>query len=262
MLGELDLRDCKSLRSLPAGLKIRGGLDLKRCKGLESLPAGLVVGGQLELEDCTSLTSLPADLKVERGVYLEGCTALESLPVGFKVSGTVTTHWGIPMPNTTVRLTESSGTSVVVVTDTLGRFVFENVAGGGSYSVLPERDINDLNGITTLDMVLISKHILGIQSLNSPWKMIAADVNNSKSITTFDIVEARKVLLGIYPAIPATSSWRFLPAATVFSDPNNPFNGTPAPETITITNLQADYLQANFKGIKIADVNNSADPGQ
>jgi hypothetical protein len=184
------------------------------------------------------------------------------LPVGFKVSGTVTTHWGIPMPNTTVRLTESSGTSVVVVTDTLGRFVFENVAGGGSYSVLPERDINDLNGITTLDMVLISKHILGIQSLNSPWKMIAADVNNSKSITTFDIVEARKVLLGIYPAIPATSSWRFLPAATVFSDPNNPFNGTPAPETITITNLQADYLQANFKGIKIADVNNSADPGQ
>jgi hypothetical protein len=41
-----------------------------------------------------------------------------------------------------------------------------------------------------VDLVLISKHILGLEPLNSPYKMIAADANKSNSITTFDIVES------------------------------------------------------------------------
>lgn len=47
----------------------------------------------------------------------------------------------------------------------------------GVYTVAPERDDNHLNGVTTYDLVLISRHILGLEPLNTPYKMIAADVN-------------------------------------------------------------------------------------
>jgi hypothetical protein len=60
------------------------------------------------------------------------------------------------------------------------------------------KDNDPLNGVSTFDLVLINKHILGLEPLNSPYKMIAADANNSRSITTFDIVELRKLILGIY----------------------------------------------------------------
>jgi hypothetical protein len=184
------------------------------------------------------------------------------LPPGYTISGTVQTHWGDAMPGVRVKLSDTGGSTQSAFTDAAGQFVFQNVAGGQNYTVLPERDSNDINGLTTFDMVLMSKHILGIESFNSPWKMIAADVNKSNSITTFDIVEARKVLQGINPAFPANTAWRFFPAFVVFSDPNNPFIGSLPPNNISINNLQGNYTNANFKGIKIGDVNNTADGGQ
>lgn len=47
------------------------------------------------------------------------------------------------------------------------------------------------NGVTTLDIVLIQRHILGLKPLNSPYKILAADVNNSKVLQheTFQILE-------------------------------------------------------------------------
>jgi hypothetical protein len=66
------------------------------------------------------------------------------------------------------------------------------------FTITPVKDDNPLNGVTTYDLVLMSKHILGIEPLGSPYKMIAADANKSNSITTFDIVELRKLILGIY----------------------------------------------------------------
>lgn len=184
------------------------------------------------------------------------------VPTGFDISGVVKTHWGEPMPGIKVKLSDVGGSSYSVYTDTLGQFLFENVTGGHNYNLTPERDTNDLNGVTTYDLVLISKHILGIDPLDSPWKMLAADVNKSNSITTFDIVDARKVLLGINSSFTANTSWRFFPEFAIFPDPNNPFNGTLPPNNISINNLQADYIGANFKGIKIGDTNNSAAPGQ
>lgn len=186
---------------------------------------------------------------------------LRPVVAGFDISGQVKTHWGAIMPQIRMKLSDSNGSAFYTQTDTVGNFIFENVTAGHTYTLSPERDTNDLNGVTTFDLVLISKHILGIEPLNSPWKMLAADVNKSNSVTTSDIVEARKVILGINPAFPANTSWRFFPEFAVFADPNNPFSGTLPPNNITINNLQADYINANFKGIKIGDTNNSADGG-
>ena len=62
--GDLNLKGCSSLTSLPEGLTVGGNLDLGFCTSLTSLPEGLTVGGDLDLRGCSSLTSLPAGLKV------------------------------------------------------------------------------------------------------------------------------------------------------------------------------------------------------
>lgn len=178
------------------------------------------------------------------------------VPQGFTVSGNIKTHWDAPMRGVRVELT--GGSAATAYTDSLGNFQFNNLLPGNNYTVTPSLDTNDLNGLTTYDLVLMSKHILTIEPLDSPWKVIAADVNKSNSVTSFDIVEARKVILGIYPDIQSNTSWRFFPAFTTFNNPQNPFMGGLPPESFPINNLQADFPNVNFKGVKVGDLNNSA----
>lgn len=125
----------------------------------------------------------------------------------------------------------------------------------GSYTITPKRDNNPLNGVSTFDLVLINKHVLGKQALDSPYKMLAADANNSRSITTFDIVELRKMILGIYPELPNHTSWDFVPASFVFPNPQNPFQ-TVIPHSVTLADINAG--NSDFIGYKIGDVNGSA----
>ena len=125
------------------------------------------------------------------------------------------------------------------------------------YRLVPFKDDNHINGVTTFDLVLINQHILGQEPLDSPYKMIAADANKSGSITSYDVVEFRKLLLGVYSELPENTSWRFVDADFSFPTPNNPF-ATPFPESITLLNLQADPAIHEFIAVKIGDVNDSA----
>jgi len=114
-----------------------------------------------------------------------------------------------------------------------------------------------MNGVSTYDLVLISKHILGIEPLNTPYKMIAADANKSGSITTFDIVEFRKMILGIYNELPANTSWRFVDQSFGFPNQLNPFE-TQFPESKSIASVNTSMLGEDFVSIKVGDVNGTA----
>ncbi|MBK7410630.1 MAG: T9SS type A sorting domain-containing protein [Saprospirales bacterium] len=142
-------------------------------------------------------------------------------------------------------------------TDQAGTFTFDGLATGGDYTVAPALDENPNNGVTTYDLVLISRHILGIQLLGSPYKMIAADANKSNSVTTLDMVHIRKVILQIEPGFPNNTSWRFVDKDYVFPNPANPFAAT-FPEVINYNNLSSNDLNADFVAVKVGDVNGSA----
>jgi len=131
---------------------------------------------------------------------------------------------------------------------------------GYTTSVTPSKTINPTNGITTYDLVLISKHILGIEPLDSPYKLIAADANLDGQVTTSDIVLLRKLILGIIPEFPHKQSWRFVVKDYVFPNPANPFN-PPFPESFVVpfTDDTGNY-SIHFIGVKIGDVNNTAIP--
>ena len=134
--------------------------------------------------------------------------------------------------------------------------VVNNVPLDATFTIAPEKDDNPLNGVTTFDLVLISKHILGIEPLTSPYKMIAADANKSGSITTFDIVEIRKLILGIYSELPNNTSWRFVDKSFAFPNVNNPFQ-TSFPEMISVASAMSNQMDEDFVGVKIGDVNNT-----
>ncbi len=134
---------------------------------------------------------------------------------------------------------------------------FTQIPNASNYRAIPSSNENWLNGLSTYDLVLISRHILGIDTLNTPFKLIAADANQSGSITTFDNVLYRKLILGIDEELSNTNSWQFIDKNYVFQNPLNPFLETPA-ASISGSGLSffADTLK--FTGIKMGDVNNSA----
>ncbi|MCC7507718.1 MAG: hypothetical protein IT259_20585, partial [Saprospiraceae bacterium] len=139
-----------------------------------------------------------------------------------------------------------------------GYYAFGNALPLGSdYTVTPVKDDNPMNGVSTFDLVLISKHILGTEPLTSPYRIIAADANKSNSVTTFDILELRKLILGIYTELPNNTSWRFLDEGFAFSDPSNPFYNVPFAENISVGDIQSSQVDDNFVGVKIGDVNGS-----
>ncbi len=149
--------------------------------------------------------------------------------------------------------------SLVTQTDAAGYYEFTNALPMlGGYTITPNSDdMGYLNGVTTYDLVLISRHILGWAPLNSPYKMIAADANRSGSITTFDIVELRKLILGVYVQLPSNTPWRFIDGAYVFQEPSNPFANV-FPEQKTKESIQVSQMAEDFVSVKIGDVNGSA----
>ena len=127
-------------------------------------------------------------------------------------------------------------------------------------TVAPTLDLDPINGVNAWDLILISKHILGLSPLNSPYKLIAADANQSGTITTFDIVELRKLILGTYPKLPNNTSWRFVDKAQVFTNPENPFADSIRSTALLLVYEFPWMADWSFIGTKIGDVDNTATP--
>ncbi|NUQ26879.1 MAG: hypothetical protein HUU34_23290, partial [Saprospiraceae bacterium] len=142
------------------------------------------------------------------------------------------------------------------------------------------------NGVTVIDVAEIRRHILAVKELERPYSWIAADISNNGLITTQDLAIITKVILGIgsFQQVP---SWRFLPEYVLHPQfmfepyfDNNPFtamwyspegnrtylasqspSGKSYLDDITLNLLDPDVsMSANwsFRGIKTGDVNFNA----
>ena len=174
----------------------------------------------------------------------------------YKIGGEVRTEINGEIVDVNVLL--NGAISSTSLTDTSGVFSFEELAPNESYELNFEKNTNPWNGVTTQDIVYIRKHILGLQSLDSPYKLLAADVNQSGTITALDMAIIRSLILLNILEFPNNTSWKIVEGSYVFPDPTQPWNN-PAPESISITSLDADRY-FNMIGIKIGDVNNSVSP--
>ena len=135
-----------------------------------------------------------------------------------------------------------------------GAFQFPVVPAGQVYTLEADRNDNPKNGVSTLDLVRLQQHLLGIAPLQSPYLLIAADANNSENVSAVDLIEIRKLILGKYTEFPNNTSWRFIPANYDFPDPYHPWPFTE--ETSFMVN--GGSVTQDFMGVKIGDLNASA----
>lgn len=153
--------------------------------------------------------------------------------------------------NVTLKLQNSGFAPEVTGPD--GKFRFENVPANRTYTLIPEKDLNPRNGVSTIDIMLIQKHVLGIKKFDSPYKYIAADVNRSGSVSAADMLEIQRLILGKTDVLASYPAWRFIDADFVFADPENPLKGVVL-DKLEINNLDKS-ISKNFIGIKQGDIN-------
>ena len=176
------------------------------------------------------------------------------------ISGTILHTSNTPMADVVVRVFDTLDQQVAeVVTDANGQYTVTDLSVGELYTINPKKDDNPLNGLSTFDMVLGARHILGIQLLDEPYKYLAMDVNNSQSLTTFDLVVKRRLILFINQEFPDDiPSWRFYRADYVF-DPSDPFEDVDEIFSRSVL-LSEDVEGMDFFGFKMGDLNESAVP--
>jgi hypothetical protein len=177
----------------------------------------------------------------------------DNAPQGLVVEGDVKTIQGEIVEGTTVSLEGMVNLTTTVASS--GLYAFPSVPLFSNATILPYNNSNLLQGITTLDVLMIQNHILNVNILTSPYDLIAADVDHSESISGNDIINLQKLILGETDVFNNNTSFRFVNSNYEFLDITDPFI-TNFPETADFTNLSEGMTQ-DFVGIKVGDVNGS-----
>lgn len=171
-----------------------------------------------------------------------------------RVSGAIVNENDEEIDQVTVAV---SGSGMERVADIFnGFFDFISVPMHSEVTVTPEKDLGYLNGVSTSDLVLLQRHILGISTLNSPYKLIAADANRDDKVDTRDMLHISRLILGVHDELPSNTSWRFVASDYTFANPTSPWG---FPESYTYSDLDSDVDQG-FVGMKVGDISGNARP--
>ncbi|MEZ4909479.1 MAG: T9SS type A sorting domain-containing protein [Saprospiraceae bacterium] len=175
----------------------------------------------------------------------------------FNLCGKILREDNVPIPNVTVTL--SGAKSATTTSDAGGNYCFGDINANQNYTITPTKTTTPKNGVNSGDVSAIRRHILALEKLNSPYKIIAADASKTKSVNSGDVSEIRRLILSLINEFTNNDSWNFIPKSHTFSNPTNPF-ASAIPSTIIITNLNADASNLDFVGVKVGDVNLSNTP--
>jgi|APTNR8051073442_1049403.scaffolds.fasta_scaffold01328_6 hypothetical protein len=162
------------------------------------------------------------------------------------LSGQVLNPMGEPVEADVFLLNSAGDTLATTISDcdNGGAYQFGDLATGNTYFVkVAKPDDEFLNGLSTFDMVLIVRHILGVSPFTG-YSLMAADINNDGQVSILDIVRLRRLILGIDGML--TPSWRFVPTGTYTVQGSYPIL------------LPGDVANFNFTGVKTGDINVSA----
>ena len=177
--------------------------------------------------------------------------ACNSCQVGdnLTINGFVNTLSGRPLDD--VAVTTSEGTTV---TNGFGGYQIGAYVGQ-SYVLSAAKDVDPRAGLTTIDLIILQRHLLGMTTIDNPFLLLAADINRDGEVDLSDMITLQALILAREELYPQGSPWRFVDAL---------WDGTGTPsEEINIEQLQACGFDHNFIGIRLGDLNDSlgADAG-
>jgi large repetitive protein len=178
-----------------------------------------------------------------------------SCPASLPFSGKIYTPEGVPTPGVEVALRNANKSSLQLnaVTDSAGVFAIGAMPAQCAYSLKPGLNIGLLDGVDVLDALLLDAHVQGVETLDSPYRLLAADVNRSGKITADDVQVLTEALTGAKTAFPSNTSWRFVPAVHNFPDIANPFK-TAIPETSVFCMSGNAPAATDFVAVKVGDL--------
>ncbi|MCC7028406.1 MAG: beta-propeller fold lactonase family protein, partial [Saprospiraceae bacterium] len=233
------------------------------CTPKDSLKYYFLVNGHFEpaiLFDCSSIgKNILRIYVVDQAGNSDYCEATIEIqdpnnvcPTGITIGGKIVSmnNKGVKDANVSWERQNPSRTNSLY-TDHEGNYSFLNLTSGMNYTIEAERNIEYLKGVSTIDIVLIQRHILGIQNFNSPFKYLAGDVNASCSITAADISEIRKLILGKINAFAKSPSWKFIPVNSVLP------SASPCgfEQIINYNLINRNQFNTDFYGVKMGDIN-------
>ena len=170
------------------------------------------------------------------------------------ISGKVTNAEGEFLAGVSVQLLGADGT-VIATASEVSNYRFDDLPTGEEYSLKVSKSGSPLNGLSTFDVVLMHKHILGTGILEEPYQILAGDVNGSGSLSIAAIVEMKLLILAVRQNFRTGRNWGFISANYQFQNPRNPFVEL---ENVSNTvTLNADISGLNFIGFKYGDLNNT-----
>ncbi len=171
------------------------------------------------------------------------------------INGKVFLENGIPVINKMAFLEDMNMSSIREnETTELGEYSFDDINVLHEYKLEFESSGKVLDGISTLDLIAIQKHILSTEILDSPYKIIAADIDHSFSITATDLLYLRKLILGLVDDMPNQRVWRYIDADYVFMDDTQPWEFQ---DFHYVRQVSEGRLRKDFVAIKLGDVNTS-----
>jgi hypothetical protein len=114
-----------------------------------------------------------------------------------------------PYTLTTKALATNSSFSISFPGCTLPYSVCNHAAPGTFLELTATSNSSDyLCGVDLLDVLLIQRHILGVQA-QPLWAQVGGDVNMSRTLTSSDMVTIRQLILGSITAFPNVESWEY-----------------------------------------------------
>jgi hypothetical protein len=113
---------------------------------------------------------------------------------GFSVSGQVESAAGIPIGDVLLSLSADGEVVEAFVSDNNGQFLTGNPIFG-TYTARLNIDIESSNAISSEDLRILNRHLLGVEIFTTPYQYIAADMNGDGIINVTDEVLLKRILL-------------------------------------------------------------------
>ncbi len=130
------------------------------------------------------------------------------------------------------------------------------VVGTNEVSISDIDDILSLAGVSTLDIVLIQKHMLEFSELDSPFDIVAADWDGDGALSTYDLLAIRRVILGIDQGNDV-NHFKVLRDDFEFDTDFSAFNIPTEVYSFTFEDSEVDNQVLPVRVIKSGDVNGS-----
>ncbi len=171
--------------------------------------------------------------------HFEGCS------IDSSISGTVTSINGAGIREVQMVMQRNDDDPIYTMSEGDGRYRFSDInVNAGSHRLSALKEDRTMNGISTADLIQISKHVIGKTEFEDIGRLRAADVNGDGHISVRDLITLRKLLLAKIDSIPGRDFWQF-------------FNRAGESESLfSAESMSEDHL--HFMGVKLGDVNGDA----